>query len=429
LKKLRKISMKTNMKAKMFTLPIPSFVLLFLTLFAASAIAHGPARGPASDPTSDAKSESTPDRHIQFPDTSEYRTLAVDLHTHSVFSDGHVWPKIRVEEALRDGLDALAITEHLEYQPHRADLIHPDRNRSFEIAKDAAENQPLIVIAGSEITREAPAGHINAVFINDANKLLNVKTPQPADTDAREYYLEAGKWPAQDAVDAAASQGAFLFWNHPYWTAQQPDGIARINDFHANNAKNNKLHGIEIANGQDYSEEAHQIAMDHNLAFIGVSDIHDLIDWDYPPSEGQHRPVTLVFASDASAESIRDALFAKRTVVWFRNLLIGREAELLPLIDASIDITSAKYRTDNQLLDLTIQNNSDAYFLLRNRSNLTFMHGADLVRLKPNSATSLVVKPGTILDEISLSFIVENALTAPKANPTIELTAKIAAGE
>ena len=58
------------------------------------------------------------DRKISFPNTKEYLVIVSDLHTHSVFSDGHVWPNIRVEEALRDGLDVLAITEHLEYQPH-----------------------------------------------------------------------------------------------------------------------------------------------------------------------------------------------------------------------------------------------------------------------------------------------------------------------
>ena len=84
-------------------------------------------------------------RAIEFPDTADYQTLTVDLHTHSVFSDGHVWPKIRVEEALRDQLDALAITEHLEYQPHRADILHPDRNRAYDIAADAAKNSDLIV--------------------------------------------------------------------------------------------------------------------------------------------------------------------------------------------------------------------------------------------------------------------------------------------
>ena len=113
----------------------------------------------------------------------------------------------------------------------------------------------LLVIPGSEITRELPAGHINAIFIKDANKLIQVKNPPRDDSDVDDayvgqaFYEAATKWPAQEAVEEAVKQGAFLFWNHPYWEAQTPDGIARITNFHALNAKNNKLHGIEIANG------------------------------------------------------------------------------------------------------------------------------------------------------------------------------------
>jgi len=43
------------------------------------------------------------ERDIHFPDVKGYQTLVLDLHTHSVFSDGHVWPTIRVAEAERDG--------------------------------------------------------------------------------------------------------------------------------------------------------------------------------------------------------------------------------------------------------------------------------------------------------------------------------------
>jgi hypothetical protein len=78
------------------------------------------------------------DRIIRFPDIPGYRTLKGDFHQHTVFSDGKVWPNIRVEEGTRDGLDAMAITEHLEWQPHQADLPNPDRNRSYEIAHQAA---------------------------------------------------------------------------------------------------------------------------------------------------------------------------------------------------------------------------------------------------------------------------------------------------
>ena len=39
--------------------------------------------------------------------------MSTDLHIHTVFSDGSVWPSIRIEEARREGLDLIAMTEHL----------------------------------------------------------------------------------------------------------------------------------------------------------------------------------------------------------------------------------------------------------------------------------------------------------------------------
>lgn len=110
-------------------------------------------------------------RRMDFPNTASGGViLPVDLHTHSVFSDGSVWPDIRVQEAKRDGLMAMAVTEHVEYQPHAADIPHPDRNRSYKLAADFAKND-LLVIPGAEITRDMPPGHVNAVFITDANAL------------------------------------------------------------------------------------------------------------------------------------------------------------------------------------------------------------------------------------------------------------------
>ena len=120
-----------------------SFVLCLLPTL---VLGHGIASNP--DPG---------DRAIQFPDTASHQTLVVDLHTHTVFSDGHVWPRTRVAEALRDGLDAIAITDHLEWQPHLADIPHPDRNRSYDIAVESLGDAQLIVIRGSEITRDDPA--------------------------------------------------------------------------------------------------------------------------------------------------------------------------------------------------------------------------------------------------------------------------------
>ena len=387
--------------------------LLIAVLFAATTHAHGGASA-VSDKA----------RAIEFPDTAEYQTLTVDLHTHSVFSDGHVWPKIRVEEALRDQLDALAITEHLEYQPHRADILHPDRNRAFDIAADAAKDTDLIVIRGSEITRDAPAGHINAVFIDDANKLINVDNP-PADTsDVLAYYSAAKEWPAQKAVEAAHAQNAFIFWNHPYWTRQSPDGIARMNDFHAANARNGLLHGIEVANGNTYSEEAFQMALDHDLALIGVSDVHDLIDWDYKPHEGGHRPVTLVFAEAKTSAAIKQALFAGRTAVWFRNMLIGREQHLKPLLEASLSASPLRYRAQTEVAEVELTNTSDADFELRYTGDYTFMFSADRITVPAHSTLKIQIKPGKKRKKLTLPFVVENALTAPAQNP--QITFKVA---
>lgn len=379
--------------------------LTLITMFVSSPVsAHGVIPKQFFDETS---------RQIQFPDTAEFKTLVLDPHTHSSFSDGHVWPSVRVAEALFDGLDALAITEHLEWQPHRADVPHPDRNRAYEIALEANGDNELMIIAGAEITRALPAGHINALFISDANKL--VKHPELEDqTDVRAYYEGAGQWPAQEAVNAANDQGAFLFWNHAWWGRDFPNGMPKAPTFHKDNAKRNLIHGIEIANGDSYSEESFQIALDLGLTLIGVSDIHGLIDWDFVPHEGGHRPVTLVLAKEKSQASMREALFDGRTVVWFKNLLIGRKDNVQALLAASMIVKSATYKKGSDILTLEIQNVSDASFQLQNMSGMTLTGSADIVDIEPQAVTTVGVRTGTRKDKLSIQFAVLNALTKPK---------------
>ena len=357
-----------------------------------------------------AQSQPLPHRHdtsrvIEFPDVPGYQTLVVDLHMHTVFSDGSVWPNIRVEEALRDGLDAIATTEHLEYQPHRADIPHPDRNRAFEIAAYRARNTDLIVIPGSEITRSMPPGHANAVFITDANRLLV--------SDSIEVFREA------------ARQGAFSFWNHPNWTSQRDDGIATLTPTHRYLIDNDLLHGIEVVNELTFSEEALQIALEHDLTIIGTSDIHGLVDWEFNAGHGGHRPVTLVFARERSAESIREALFAGRTAVWFDNTLIGRPENLLPLVNTAITVGNARYDGDTSVLVVEIANPSDVEFVLQNASDFTFHRTPDVFNVAPHATSVLEVKTIERLDRIALPFIVLNAITAPGEHLTFTMTAEV----
>ena len=64
---------------------------------------------------------------IAIPDVAGYVTLKCDFHVHTVFSDGDVWPTFRVQEALADGLDAIALTDHVEYQP-KGEYVSKNRN-------------------------------------------------------------------------------------------------------------------------------------------------------------------------------------------------------------------------------------------------------------------------------------------------------------
>jgi histidinol phosphatase-like PHP family hydrolase len=80
-----------------------------------------------------------------------------------------------VNEAWQQGLDAIAITDHIEYRPYKNQVLG-DLNESYQIAKNRADQIGFIVIKGAEITRAKPLGHLNALFINDANK-LDVKDP------------------------------------------------------------------------------------------------------------------------------------------------------------------------------------------------------------------------------------------------------------
>lgn len=344
-----------------------------------------------------------PQRAIRFPDLDTLLTLSCDLHMHSVFSDGSVWPDIRVQEAVRDSLDAIAITEHLEYQPHKADIPHPDRNRAWQVAEKSARPYGLIVIKGSEITRDMPPGHSNAIFISDANKLLL--------DDPVAVFREARK------------QGAFIFWNHPNWIAQRKDGVASLTPLHRQLIADSLLHGIEVVNDLTYSDEALQIALDYNLTLIGTSDIHGLVDWQYNIPQGGHRPVTLVFAEAKDEAAMKKALFERRTAVWFDNTLIAREREMQPLLRACITVEKAWYNGDSPVAYVTLANHSDAHFMLENLSGFTLHENPDIVLLPPQSNLTLQVKTLRMLDELPMKFRVWNALTAPATHPVVDLKA------
>lgn len=349
-------------------------------------------------------------RKIVFPNVPDYQVLSTDLHIHTVFSDGSVWPDIRVQEATRDGIDVIAITEHLEYQPHEEDIPHPDRNRSYEVAQETTGQQDsLIILNGSEITRDMPPGHSNAIFVQDANRLL--------DENAMTVFREAKK------------QDAFVFWNHPSWTAQSPDGIASLTDMHKQLIEEDLLNGIEVVNSSTYSAEALQIALDYDLTIMGTSDIHGLIDWEYDVPHGGHRPVTLVFAEERNKDGVKQGLVEGRTVVWHNDFLIGLEEYLVPLIEESLTVIESVYPGDTTVMNTIITNSSSSKFILKNKSDYSFHQRLSVITIPPQSSIELQVKTIEKKDEVELPFEVMNAVTVPEVHPTIQLIATVSKNE
>jgi len=337
-------------------------------------------------------------RAIEFPDIPGYVTLKCDLHMHTVLSDGNVWPNIRVQEALRDGLDVISITDHIEYQPHKTDIPHPERNRSYELALRAARGSDLLVIPGTEITRSMPPGHFNAIFVKDVNK-LNQK-------DVMEVFREA------------KSQGAFVFWNHPHWTSQRPDGVATLTEMHLELLKEGLFAGIEIYNDHTYSREGLDLARKYNLTLLGNSDVHGLVDWSYKVPEGGHRPVTLVFAQEKSAEAMQNAMEKRQTAVWFKNTLVGSREFLVPLVEASLELTRSG---KDPVPSIQIHNHSDADYILENISDYTLHNFAPVFVLKAHETTTVMVKTLETMKSFEMKFRVLNAFIAPDEHAEINL--------
>ncbi len=278
-------------------------------------------------------------RIIHIPDIQGYKTMKCDFHMHTVFSDGVVWPTVRVDEAWEDGLDAIAITDHIENNPSKS-FLGGDDNSSYEIAAPYAKDKNILLIRGGEITRSMPPGHFNALFLSDVNKL-----------DVLDYM---------DAFKAASEQGAYIIWNHPGWKAQQPD-TCKWWDVHTELKKKGWLHGVEVFNEQEWYPIALDWCNDKKLTYIATSDIHGLIASTYNVHES-HRPVTLVFAADKTEDALRDALFANRAVAWFGNYLAGSEDLLSAIFRASVVADFAEETQKSKIYN--VKNLSDVAYQL-----------------------------------------------------------------
>lgn len=338
-------------------------------------------------------------REIEFPDLPGYQTLKCDFHVHTVFSDGLVWPTVRIDEAWREGLDAIALTDHIEYQPHKEDLP-TNFSRPCELVAERAKEKNILVIRGAEITRDTPPGHFNALFLTDISAL-----------DTPEFY---------DVFDQAAQQKAFVFWNHPGWKGPER---GRWGPEQTTLFEKKQLHGIEVCNGDIYEAEARRWAVERNLTLVGNSDIHNpSATTEFTPEN--HRTLTLVFAKERNLTALREALDAGRTAVWCRNQLIGRKEQLAPMFEACVRVHPPHHRSKDRVW-VEIENGCELDIEL----NRTGSSGPATIKL-PARATSVVRLDRAALEgSDGLTYSTANFLIGPDQPLPVKLEIPMPAGD
>jgi len=331
-----------------------------------------------------------PRREIRMPQLEGYEIIKGDFHLHTVFSDGSVWPTVRVQEAWRDGLDAIAISDHVEYRPKR-EFLSGSLNQVHDIALPEAEKHGIILVKAAEITRRMPPGHLNAIFITDADELENES------------------W--QEALEAAQKQGAFIFWNHPGWQAQQPDTCIWF-DVHETLYRQGLIHGVEVYNFDEWYPVALDWCRDKNLAFIANSDIHEPVPY-MPGYSNYFRPMTLVIASEKTEQAMKEAMFNRQTVAFFAGKLAGPQQWLEKLFHASLVIGKPFNVKPDGSASVTLTNLTDIPITLQNEQGRTF-------RLEALSA--LVMPVENYRKGLELPFLITNFYIGTDQNLKISLS-------
>ena len=333
-------------------------------------------------------------KEFHLPDVNGYHVYKADLHLHTMFSDGNVTPEFRVQEAWYDGLDVIAITDHIEgrkwegkmlkflkgylpqgtvpvndkvsRQPADKRGIQADLNVSYQSAAAVADEYGMTVIPGAEITREPVAiGHFNALFIKDANKIYDAN-------------------PAV-AIENARQQGALIQHNHPGWRRTS----VKMTEFETQVYEKGYINGIEVMNGSQFYPSVLQRAQERRLYVAANTDMHLTTQLYY---QGEQRNMTLIFAKDKSLKSLKEALKERRTLAYSFGTVVGDEQLVKDFFLACIHAEVIK--TDaNGKHKVMLTNNSSVDFHLNFNGNSVCL----------DACSSRVVSAGK-----SLSFIVDN---------------------
>ena len=357
-------------------------------------------------------------REIILPEVNGFTVYKADLHTHSIFSDGSVTPEFRVEEAWLEGLDVLAITEHLEYRPYEQKMVNflndllpegtkatntniigtgktdkdgikSDLNYPVRLAEAAAKGYGLTIIPGIEITRTPETiGHFNALFTKD-NNTIHDSDPMQAFRNAR-------------------AQGALVMNNHPGWRRKNLDMSEPERKAYAEKL----IDGVEVMNGGEFYPRVIDYALEQGVFIASNTDIHGSSAEEYfVTTEGAvMRNMTFILAKDNSLESLKEALKARRTLAYSFGTIAGEESLLKAFFKASIATKVVYTNPSNGNRTVRLTNTSSIPYTFR-------IGGGNITTLKAfSSVQTTVAKDGKLVVKV------ENMWSGKDSHPEVELT-------
>ena len=335
-------------------------------------------------------------REFILPDVNGFHVYKADLHMHTIYSDGSTTPEYRMQEAWYDGLDVIAITDHVEYrrwegkmlsflkgylpeetkavndrlitQPANEKGIQTDLNVPYKAAAALENKYGITVIPGAEITREPVAiGHYNALFIKDANSLYDA---DPA-----------------VSMKNARKQGALIMHNHPGWSRK----TVKMTEFENKVYGMNLIDGIEVMNGGEFYPTIVQRAKDYKLFMSANTDMHGTTLMDYV---GDQRNMTLILAKDKSLASLKEALKERRTLAYSFGTVAGDEQLVKDFFLACVKF-EVFYTNDKGRRSIRMTNMSSVDYVIN--------FGSYSLQLRPFTSRDVTADKGK-----SVTFTVEN---------------------
>ena len=350
-------------------------------------------------------------KEIILPQVNGYNVYKADLHTHTIHSDADVIPSFRVYEAWYDGLDIIAITDHIEYRSFEEKLVkYLDKYVSDEYkgaVNHRIDDRPLkegevmvdlnyvtceaakyagrcgiLSIPGAEITRPGDKiGHFNALFTTDNNLIYNQDPVQ--------------------AVRNAKAQGALVMHNHPGWKRTSIDYTPTELVLY----EEGLIDGIEVMNTDDFYPGIIDRALEKNIFMSANTDIHQTTPLEH---YGFDRPMTLILAKELTLEAVREALEARRTIAYGYNTLCGEQQLLKDFFVAGVR-TAIMQRTSS-LVSVALTNMTSIPYTIR-------MEGGNPMKLDPFTTLWLKVPAGATAIELE----VLNMFYSRDSHPVVSL--------